>query len=129
MFVVILTTWIVNHNHRKELETKAEVAMRALYKDVCSEETLLAWMGSRPLSEKALLLRRLRWSITWGLAGAVYIALQILLQNDVIPHSEPLEYLVFKYFAGGALVAAGIAGVITFLIGRKMLNDENDAKK
>lgn len=124
MIFSIVMVWMVNRHRRKELEIKTTVAMRALYKGVCDEDTLIACMGGHPLTAGEKVVRRFRRSISFLLAGVGYLVVLILRQKGIILSVDDYGNYGFRFTVASVLLAIGIAGMIAYVMERRRMNAE-----
>ena len=125
----IFIVWLNNRKKINEANQRTQIVLAAIEKNAETDiEDLLKKMA--PTQKKKLLKEKLLTRLLWG--GIIaFVGFSILASNlwlDWLGGSDP-EMLSLLYVIGGVLFGIGLAFIINYLVGKKMLAKEMEAEQ
>lgn len=126
----ILIVWLDNRKKINETNQRTQIVLSALEKNpqVDVEDLLKTMAPQAP--QKKLLKEKLLTKLLWG--GIIaFVGFSIFASNlwlDYIGGADP-EMLFLLYVIGGILFGIGLAFIINYLVGKKMLAKEIEAEQ
>ena len=126
----ILIVWLDNRKKINETNQRTQIVLSALEKNpqVDVEDLLKTMAPQAP--QKKLLKEKLLTKLLWG--GIIaFVGFSIFASNlwlDYIGGADP-EMLFLLYVIGGILFGIGLAFIINYLVGKKMLSKEIEAEQ
>lgn len=125
----ILIVWLNNRKKINETNQRTQIVLSALEKNPNLDvEELIKKMA--PMQKKKLLKEKLLTKLLWG--GIIaFVGFSLFASNlwlDYIGGADP-EMLFLLYVVGGVLFGIGLAFIINYLVGKKMLAKEIEAEQ
>ena len=125
----ILIVWLNNRKKINETNQRTQIVMAALEKNPNIDvEELIKKMA--PTQKKKLLKEKLLTKLLWG--GIIaFVGFCIFASNlwlDYLGGANP-EMLFLLYVVGGVLFGIGLAFIINYMVGKKMLAKEMEAEQ
>ena len=123
----VLLMWL--HNRRKINETnqRTQIVLAAIEKNAETDiEELLRKMAPQRILLKEKLLNKLLWGSIIGLLGISFLVYGLLIDYRGGMNTDDLIHI---YFAGGILLAVGIAFIVNYRLSKKMLAKEIEAEE
>ena len=125
----ILIVWLNNRKKINETNQRTQIVLSALEKNPDLDvEELIKKMA--PMQKKKLLKEKLLTKLLWG--GIIaFVGFSLFASNlwlDYIGGADP-EMLFLLYVVGGVLFGIGLAFIINYLVGKKMLAKEIEAEQ
>jgi hypothetical protein len=123
----VLLMWL--HNRRKINETnqRAQIVLAAIEKNAETDiEELFRKMAPQKKLLKEKLLSKLLWGSIIGLLGIIILVYGLLIDYRGGMNTDDLIHI---YFAGGILLAVGIAFIANYRLSKKMLVKEIEAEE
>lgn len=125
----ILIVWLDNRKKINETNQRTQIVLAALEKNPNLDvEELIKKMA--PTQKKKLLKEKLLTRLLWG--GIIaFVGFSIFASNlwlDYVGGADP-EMLFLLYVIGGVLLGIGLAFIINYLVGKKMLAKEIEAEQ
>ena len=125
----ILIVWLNNRKKINETNQRTQIVLSALEKNPNLDvEELIKKMA--PMQKKKLLKEKLLTKLLWG--GIIaFVGFSLFASNlwlDYIGGADP-EMLFLLYVIGGVLFGIGLAFIINYLVGKKMLAKEIEAEQ
>ena len=126
----ILIVWLDNRKKINETNQRTQIVLSALEKNPQMDvEELLKKMAPQA-PQKKLLKEKLLTKLLWG--GIIaFVGFSIIASNlwlDYLGGADP-EMLFLLYVIGGILFGIGLAFIINYLVGKKMLAKEMEAEQ
>jgi len=110
-----------------ESEARKQIVLAAIEKNKETDvEELLKKMAPKQKLLKEKLLTKLLWGCIISLLGLSLFGCGLWI--DCCGGSEP-DFIHFLYFCGGVLFAVGLAFIIYYFVGKKMLAKEIEAEE
>ena len=110
-----------------ENEVRKQIVLAAIEKNKETDvEELLKKMAPKQKLLKEKLLSKLLWGCVFSLLGIVVFCCGFWI--DCCGGSEP-DVIHFLYFCGGVLFAVGLAFIIYYFVGKKILAKEIEAEE
>ena len=125
----ILIVWLNNRKKINETNQRTQIVLSALEKNPNIDvEELIKKMA--PTQKKKLLKEKLLTKLLWG--GIIaFVGFSIIASNlwlDYLGGADP-EMLFLLYIVGGVLFGIGLAFIINYLVGKKLLAKEIEAEQ
>lgn len=122
-----LIVWLIGRVKQNETNRKAEIMLKALDNGAkIDSDFLRSQSNSKTIKER--LLGRLTGAYITGLLGVVFLAVAIYAGRK-LDWSSNDDVIIFLYLLGGILLAVGLALLVVYFIGRKMLEKEIEAEE
>ena len=123
----ILIVWLDNRKKTNETNQRTQIVLSALEKNPKMDvEELLKKMAPQKKLLKEKLLTKLLWGGIIAFVGFSIFASNIWL--DYLGGADP-EMLFLLYVMGGILFGIGLAFIINYFVGKKMLAKELEAEE
>ena len=123
----ILIVWLDNRKKINETNQRTQIVLAAIEKNAETDvEDLLKKMAPQKKLLKEKLLTKLLWGGIIAFVGFSIFASNLWL--DYLGGADP-EMLFLLYVSGGVLFGIGIAFIINYLVGKKMLAKEMEAEQ
>lgn len=119
----VMVVWLVTRARIKKNEQKMAVLVKAIENGVEIDPELLVSETESSRNTKMKLIKKLTTGIVCSLIG---IALLVCPSLEAFEGVAGLEML---YVIGGALVAIGVAYIVTFFVGKRYLAPEIEAEE
>lgn len=119
----VMVVWLVTRARIKKNEQKMAVLVKAIENGVEVDPELLVSETESSRNTKMRLIKKLTTGIVCSLIG---IALLVCPSLEAFEGVAGLEML---YVIGGALVAIGVAYIVTFFVGKRYLAPEIEAEE
>lgn len=119
----VMVVWLVTRARIKKNEQKMAVLVKAIENGVEVDPELLVSETESSRNTKMKLIKKLTTGIVCSLIG---IALLVCPSLEAFEGVAGLEML---YVIGGALVAIGVAYIVTFFVGKRYLAPEIEAEE
>ncbi len=123
----IMVVWLTIREKMNETNQRTQIVLAAIEKnpDMDIEELIKKISPKKKLLKEKLLSRLL-----WGSVAAL-LGISILVYGLFIDYRGGMDPddLIRIYFAGGALVAVGIAFLVNYRLSKKMLSKEMEAEE
>ena len=125
----VMIVWLINRTRQNETNRKTEIMLKAIEAGATIDADFFKSQEDQkgPKTIKERLLRRLSSGCICSLIGlalgVVGIANYIKWDGSMVNHSA-----TFPMIAGGVLLGIGIALIIVFFVGKKMLAKEMEAE-
>ena len=125
----ILIVWLNNRKKINEMKQRTQIVLSALEKNAETDvEDLLKKMA--PTQKKTLFKEKLLTKLLWGcVIGFLGIALIGFCIVQGFIGGMPIEALQFFSFIGAVLLGVGIAFLVNYFVGKKMLAKEIEAEQ
>ncbi len=118
----IITIWLVTRKQINETNKRTEIIMSALEKN--PDVNVAEWLDKLASENKGKLLKeKLMTKLTWGI-----ICLILGIGTIVYSACFSLVSSMPTFLSGGALLAVGIALLVSFFFGKKFLAKEIEAE-
>ena len=124
----VLIVWLVTRTRQNETEKKTEIMLKAIEAGATIDAEFFKDAQRKQKSTKERLLNRLIWGCTTSILGVGLAALGIIQWVNWNGTTSNDSFVVPLIFAG-IFLAIGIALVMGFLVGRKMLVKEIEAEE
>ena len=123
----ILIVWLDNRKKTNETNQRTQIVLSALEKNPQMDvEELLKKMAPQKKLLKEKLLTKLLWGGIIAFVGFSIFASNLWL--DYLGGADP-EMLFLLYAIGGILFGIGLAFIINYLVGKKLLAKEIEAEE
>ena len=123
----ILIVWLDNRKKTNETNQRTQIVLSALEKNPKMDvEELLKKMAPQKKLLKEKLLTKLLWGGIIAFVGFSIFASNLWL--DYLGGADP-EMLFLLYAIGGILFGIGLAFIINYLVGKKLLAKEIEAEQ
>lgn len=119
----VMVVWLVTRARIKKNEQKMAVLVKAIENGVEVDPELLVSETESSRNTKMRLIKKLTTGIVCSLIG---IALLVCPSLEAFEGVAGLQML---YVIGGALVAIGVAYIVTFFVGKRYLAPEIEAEE
>ena len=124
----VLIVWLVTRTRQNETDKKTEIMLKAIEAGATIDAEFFKDAQRKQKSTKERLLNRLIWGCTTSILGVGLAALGIIQWVNWNGTTSNDSFVVPLIFAG-IFLAIGIALVMGFLVGRKMLVKEIEAEE
>ena len=131
---ILPIVWVLMNTRRKMNETnvRKQIVLAAIEKNKETDvEELLKKMA--PMQKNTLLKEKLLAKLLWGwiiaLVGIGLIWFRVCYSYTDEPNRGFLEFLTFLALIGSVLLAIGIAFLVNYFVGKKMLAKEIEAEE
>ena len=124
----VLIVWLVTRTRQNETDKKTEIMLKAIEAGATIDAEFFKDAQRKQKSTKERLLNRLIWGCTTSILGVGLAALGIIQWVNWNGTTSNDSFVVPLVFAGISL-AIGIALVMGFFVGRKMLVKEIEAEE
>jgi hypothetical protein len=122
----VLVVWLNMRAQMNKDNANKAVLLAAIEKDSALDvEQFINKLSPRKKLLKEKLLSKLLWAIICMIVGVAVIAIGIYLTATAKYDFDAAVW----YFVGGTLLAVGIACLVTFFVGKKMLAKEIEAEE
>ena len=122
-----LIVWLIGRVKQNETNRKAEIMLKALDNGAkIDSDFFRAQSNSKTIKER--LLSRLTGACITGLLGVAFLAVAIYA-GCKLDWSSNDDVIILLYLLGGILLAVGLALLVVYFIGRKMLAKEIAAEE
>ena len=130
--VPIFYMWQSARKKMNETDTRKQIVLAAIEKNKETDvEELLKKMA--PMQKKTLLKEKLLTKLLWGwiiaLVGIGLIGFRVCYSYTDAPNRGFLEFLSLLALTGSVLLAIGIAFLVNYFVGKKMLAQEMEAEE
>ena len=130
--VPIYYMWQSTRRKMNETDTRKQIVLAAIEKNKETDvEELLKKMA--PMQKNTLLKEKLLAKLLWGwiiaLVGIGLIGFRVCYSYTDEPNRGFLEFLTFLALIGSVLLAIGIAFLVNYFVGKKMLTKEIEAEE
>ena len=123
----IMIVWLTIRNEMNKTNQRTQIVLAAIEKN---PEMDLEELMAKISPKKKLLKEKLLSRLLWG--GIItFVGFSIFTSNmwlDYVGGADP-EMLFLLYVSGGVLFGIGIAFIINYLVGKKMLAKEMEAEQ
>ena len=127
MALPILIVWLNNRRRINETNQRTQIVLAAIEKNAETDvEDLLKKMAPQKRLLKEKLLTKLLWGGIISLLGLSCIAIALFLDFQ---GGSSTKDIAMQYWLGGSILAIGIAFLITYVVGKKMLAKEIEAEE
>ena len=129
----IIVVWLKNRTSQNETNKKTEVLLKAIESGATIDpEYFKPQLKTKSLKEK--LLAKLTGACIATFMGLVIVVTDTMVYDDISkPNIVERQIYEFVFILGGIIFAVGIALLITFFVGKRMLakeiKDEEEALK
>ena len=124
----VLIVWLVTRTRQNETDKKTEIMLKAIEAGATIDAEFFKDAQRKQKSTKERLLNRLIWGCTTSILGVGLAALGIVQWVNWNGTTSNDSFVVPLVFAG-IFLAIGIALVMGFFVGRKMLVKEIEAEE
>ena len=124
----VLIVWLVTRTRQNETDKKTEIMLKAIEAGATIDAEFFKDAQRKQKSTKERLLNRLIWGCTTSILGVGLAALGIAQWVNWNGTTSNDSFVVPLVFAG-IFLAIGIALVMGFFVGRKMLVKEIEAEE
>ena len=124
----VLIVWLVTRTRQNETDKKTEIMLKAIEAGATIDAEFFKDAQRKQKSTKERLLNRFIWGCTTSILGVGLAALGIIQWVNWNGTTSNDSFVVPLIFAG-IFLAIGIALVMGFLVGRKMLVKEIEAEE
>lgn len=124
----VLIVWLVTRTRQNETDKKTEIMLKAIEAGATIDAEFFKDAQRKQKSTKERLLNRLIWGCTTSILGVGLAALGIIQWVKWNGTTSNDSFVVPLIFAG-IFLAIGIALVMGFFVGRKMLVKEIEAEE
>lgn len=123
----VLIVWLNNRKRINETNQRTQIVLAAIEKNAETDvEDLLKKMAPQKKLLKEKLLSKLLWGGIISLVGLSCIAVGLYLDIKGIGSGKDHA---MQYWLGGSILAVGIAFLVTYAVGKKMLAKEIAAEE
>lgn len=123
----VLIVWLKNRKKINETNQRTQVVLAAIEKNAETDvEDLLKKMAPQKKLLKEKLLSKLLWGGIISLLGLACIAIGLFLD---FKGGVSTKDLALQYWLGGSILAVGIAFLVTYFVGKKLLAKEIEAEE
>ena len=124
--------WQSTRQKMNETNTRTQIVLAAIEKNKETDiEDLLKKMA--PMQKKTLLKEKLLTKLLWGwviaLVGIGLIGFRVCYSYTDKPNNGFLEFLSMLALIGSVLLAIGIAFLVNYFVGKKLLAKEIEAEE
>jgi hypothetical protein len=124
VFIIVIlpvaVVWLVSSARKHEIDKRAEVLFKAIETGCPIDQTLLI-RPQRSLKER--LLTRFTVGLVLSLIGIGWCIVAFIFADPDSVNNDPGEYLFIFFLPAVLFLATGIGLVVSWLIGRKQLED------
>lgn len=124
----VLIVWLVTRTRQNETDKKTEIMLKAIEAGATIDAEFFKDAQRKQKSTKERLLNRLIWGCTTSILGVGLASLGIIQWVNWNGTTSNDSFVVPLIFAG-IFLAIGIALVMGFFVGRKMLVKEIEAEE
>ena len=124
----VLIVWLVTRARQNEANKKAEIMLKAIENGVQIDPGIFKPSGPKQMSVKQSLLEKLTGACVMSFMGIAFIALGVISYTCPAFGSR-MPFLNFVPYGGGVLLAIGLALLISYLVGRRMLASDIEAEE
>ncbi|MCR5779238.1 MAG: hypothetical protein K6G70_01640 [Bacteroidaceae bacterium] len=123
----VLIVWLKNRKKINETNQRTQIVLAAIEKNAETDvEDLLKKMAPQKKLLKEKLLSKLLWGGIISLLGLSCMAIALFLD---FKGGVSTNDLALQYWLGGSILAVGIAFLVTYLVGKKLLAKEIEAEE
>ena len=123
----IMVVWLIIRESMNKTNQRTQIVLAAIEKNPDMDiEELMKKISPKQKLLKEKLLSKLLWGSIIGLLGISFLVYGLLI--DYRGGMNP-DDLIRIYFAGGILLAVGIAFLVNYRLSRKMLAKEIEAEE
>ena len=123
----IIVVWLTIRNEMNKTNQRTQIVLAAIEKNPDMDlEELMAKISPKKKLLKEKLLTKLLWGGIIAFVGFSIFASNLWL--DYLGGADP-EMLFLLYVIGGVLFGIGLAFIINYLVGKKMLAKEMEAEQ
>ena len=123
----ILIVWLNNRKRINETNQRTQIVLAAIEKNAETDvEDLLKKMAPQKKLLKEKLLNKLLWGGIISLVGLSCIAIGLFLD---FKGGTSTKDLAMQYWLGGSIFAIGIAFLVNYAVGKKLLAKEIEAEE
>ena len=123
----VLIVWLNNRKKINETNQRTQIVLAAIEKNAETDvEDLLKKMAPQKKLLKEKLLNKLLWGGIISLLGLSCIVIGLFLD---FKGGVSTKDLALQYWLGGSILAVGIAFLVTYFVGKKLLAKEIEAEE
>lgn len=123
----VLIVWLKNRKKINETNQRTQIVLAAIEKNAETDvEDLLKKMAPQKKLLKEKLLNKLLWGGIISLLGLSCIVIGLFLDYR---GGVSTKDLTLQYWLGGSILAVGIAFLVTYFVGKKLLAKEIEAEE
>lgn len=126
----VMIVWLVNRTRQNETNRKTEIMLRAIESGATIDAEFFKAQqenkGSGTIKER--LLKRLTGGCIFTLMGAAFVIIGFVNKNMMTDFHMSMDSFTIPCLFGGCFLAIGVALLIAFFVGRKMLAREMEAE-
>ena len=123
----IMIVWFTIRENMNKTNQRTKIVLAAIEKNAETDiEELLRKMAPQRKLLKEKMLSKLLWGSIIGLLGISFLVYGLLIDYRGGMNTNDLIHI---YFAGGILLAVGIAFIVNYRLGKKMLAKEIEAEE
>ena len=123
----VLIVWLNNRKKINETNQRTQIVLAAIEKNAETDvEDLLKKMAPQKKLLKEKQLSKLLWGGIISLLGLSCIVIGLFLDYR---GGTPTNELGLQYWLGGSILAVGIAFLVTYFVGKKLLAKEIEAEE
>ena len=123
----VLIVWLNNRKKINEANQRTQIVLAAIEKNAETDvEDLLKKMAPQKNLLKEKLLTKLLWGGILSLVGLGCIGIGLFLD---FKGGCSTKDLTLQYWLGGSILAVGIAFLVTYAVGKKLLAKEIEAEE
>ena len=123
----VLIVWLNNRKKINETNQRTQIVLAAIEKNAETDvEDLLKKMAPQKKLLKEKLLSKLLWGGIISLVGLSCIAIALFLD---FKGGTSTKDLAMQYWLGGSIFAIGIAFLVNYAVGKKLLAKEIEAEE
>ena len=123
----IMIVWLTIRESMNKTNQRTKIVLAAIEKNPDMDiEELMEKISPKKKLLKEKLLSKLLWGSIIGLLGICFLVYGLLIDYRGGMNTDDLIYI---YFAGGILLAVGIAFIVNYRLSKKMLVKEIEAEE
>ena len=123
----VLIVWLISRVRKNETDRKAEIILKSIEAGMPIDPSIFKKPQSRQKTMKENLLERLTGACVTSFMGVAFLV------SGIVFHGKPIKTFFFEptylIITGSILLGIGIALLVVFFTGKKMLANEIEAEE
>ena len=126
----VMIVWLINRTHQNETNRKTEIMLKAIESGATIDADFFKAQQEQkgPRTIKERLLRRLTGGCVFTLMGVAFAVIGLVNRSMMADIHMSNDAFTMPCILGGIFFSIGIAHLIVFFVGKKMLAKEMEAE-
>ena len=126
----VMIVWLINRTHQNETNRKTEIMLKAIESGATIDADFFKAQQEQkgPRTIKERLLRRLTGGCVFTLMGVAFALIGLVNRSMMADIHMSNDAFTMPCILGGIFFSIGIAHLIVFFVGKKMLAKEMEAE-